>query len=195
MMMLISPGIVTDGPSMPKDVVLVLDTSGSMEGEKLGQARKALDYVLENLAAEDRFAVVEFSTGVRIFDDQLLPVSAVPGATRWVSRLEATGGTDIDGALARALRLVDNERPTFLLLLTDGVPTEGETDIGTIIENVSDRAPAMLASFRSALVTMSTPSSSTRSPSSIMVPPRMSAPVIRSIRPSLPFTAASVPRF
>ena len=147
MMLLISPGIVTDQPAVPKDVVLVLDTSGSMEGEKLEQAREALSYVLDNLAAGDRFAVVEFSTGVRMFDDQLLPVSEVAGAIRWVSRLEATGGTDIDSALERAMGLVDTERPTYLLFLTDGVPTEGETDIGTIVENVNDEAPGNVRLF------------------------------------------------
>ncbi len=147
MMLLVNPGIVADQPVAPKDVILVLDTSGSMEGEKLEQAREALAYVLGHLGAEDRFAVVEFSTGVRLFDDQPQPVSEAPEAIRWVARLEATGGTDIDGALENAMALVDQERPTYLLFLTDGLPTEGETAIGTIVDHVADQAPSNVRLF------------------------------------------------
>lgn len=140
-MLLAAPGIPAQETAISKDVIVVLDTSGSMEGEKLAQAKEALDYILQNLNEGDRFTIVEFSTGVRLYDDELLPASEAPDAIEWVDRLESTGGTDIDGALTEAMDLVDDERPTYVLFLTDGLPTEGETDTGNILENVSDAAP------------------------------------------------------
>jgi Ca-activated chloride channel family protein len=140
-LLLAGPGIATEQRPIPKDVVMVLDTSGSMEGEKFEQAQEALTYVLGQLNEEDRFTVVEFSTGVRLFEDELLNTEQVDDAIEWVEDLEATGGTDINGALTEAMELVETERPTYVLFLTDGLPTEGETDINAILENVADETP------------------------------------------------------
>ena len=106
-----------------RDVVLVLDTSGSMEGEKMEQAKDALDYVLENLNPEDRFNVIAFSTGTRRFASTLQPTSEVAAARRWVEQLQASGSTDISRALLEALALGrESERPMLLIFLTDGLP-------------------------------------------------------------------------
>jgi Ca-activated chloride channel homolog len=146
-LLLAGPGIATGTDTVAKDVVVVLDTSGSMEGDKIDQAKEALIYVLEHLNQEDRFTIVEFSTGVRLYDDDLQPASAAEDAVAWVNRLEATGGTDINGALLTAMDLVERERPTYLIFLTDGLPTEGETEISTILENVDEAAPDNLRLF------------------------------------------------
>jgi Ca-activated chloride channel family protein len=146
-LLLAAPGIEVEQQAIPKDVIMVLDTSGSMEGEKIVQAKEALTYVLEQLNDEDRFTVVEFSTGVRLFDDELLDTEDVEDAVEWVDRLAATGGTDINGALTEAMELVDTERPTYVLFLTDGLPTEGETDINAILENVAGSAPENVRLF------------------------------------------------
>ncbi len=140
-LLLAAPGIPLPETAIAKDVVVVLDTSGSMDGGKLDQAKEALDYILRNLNENDRFTIVEFSTGVRLYDKDLQPVSAASDAIAWVERLQPSGGTDIDGALTRAMELVDEERPTYLLFLTDGLPTEGETDIVDILENIGKAAP------------------------------------------------------
>jgi Ca-activated chloride channel family protein len=140
-LLLAAPGIDTDQPVVPKDVIVVLDTSGSMEGEKIEQARTALAYLLEHLNPEDRFNVVEFSTGVRMYAPGLQPADAAPEAVRWVSDLEATGGTDINRALLETMDMVESERPTYVLFLTDGLPTEGETGIDAILGNIRDAAP------------------------------------------------------
>ena len=140
-LLLAGPGVEVDQPAVAKDVVLVLDTSGSMEGEKIEQAREALTYVLEHLNPEDRFTVVEFSTGVRLYDHDLQPASAGEDAIRWVSDLEATGGTDINRALLEAMNMVDPDRATYVLFLTDGLPTEGETEMADILDNVQEAAP------------------------------------------------------
>jgi Ca-activated chloride channel family protein len=112
-----------------------------MEGEKIEQARDALTYVLEHLNSEDRFNVVSFSTGVRPFASGLRPASEREEAIAWVNQLDAVGGTDINRALLEALAQVDPERPTVLIFLTDGLPTEGVTEIEQILSNVDSVTP------------------------------------------------------
>ena len=125
----------------------MLDTSGSMEGEKIEQAREALLYVLEHLNPDDRFNIVEFSTGAREYARELVAPSEAEDAARWVERLGATGGTDINLALLTALDMVEPGRPTMILFLTDGLPTEGEIDTSRIIANVADAAPENVRLF------------------------------------------------
>jgi Ca-activated chloride channel family protein len=126
---------------VPRDVILVLDTSGSMEGEKIAQAKDALTYVLEHLNAEDRFNVIAFSTGLRQYARRLRPASDADEAVAWVEDLEAVGGTDINRALLEALAMVDEDRPTVIIFLTDGLPTEGVTEIEQILANTEAAAP------------------------------------------------------
>jgi Ca-activated chloride channel family protein len=146
-LLLAAPGIDQDTEIVAKDVVVVLDTSGSMEGEKIEQAREALLYVLDHLNPDDRFTVIEFSTGVREYARELIPASQAGEAVPWVERLEATGGTDINLALLSALDMVEPGRPTMLLFLTDGLPTEGEVDTGRILGNVADATPENVRLF------------------------------------------------
>jgi Ca-activated chloride channel family protein len=141
-LLLVAPPVEVDsGRVVPRDVFLVLDTSGSMDGEKIEQAREALTYVLEHLNREDRFNVIAFSTGLRQYARELRPAAEVQGATDWVRRLEAVGGTDINRALLEALAQADPERPTVLIFLTDGLPTEGVTEVEQILDNVEASAP------------------------------------------------------
>ncbi len=141
-MLLLTPPVEVDEEEIiPKDVIVVLDQSGSMFGEKWDQARAAVRYILEHLNAEDRFNVVAFSTGYRIYANELQSPANAGHAADWVQGLEAVGGTDIDGALAQAMAMADPDRPTVLLFITDGVPTEGETEIDQIIDHVEGTAP------------------------------------------------------
>ncbi len=140
-MILAAPGIPAQETAISKDVIVVLDTSGSMEGEKIEQAKEALVYILENLNEGDRFTIVEFSTGVRLYENELLSADEAQDAIDWVERLQSDGGTNIDEALTEAMELVDEERPTYVLFLTDGLPTEGETDTPDILDNVEQAAP------------------------------------------------------
>jgi Ca-activated chloride channel family protein len=124
---------------VPRDLVLVLDTSGSMRGVKMEQARKALKYCLDNLGANDRFGLINFATTVNRYEDKLLPADTeqLAKAKKWVEELEATGGTAINDALASALELRGREegRSFTVVFFTDGQPTIGETDMGKIIKN------------------------------------------------------------
>lgn len=129
--------------AVPKDICFVIDTSGSMAeegGKKIKQAREALDFCLQNLNRDDRFNIVSFSTDVRKFADGLVKVSqeSVPDAQEYVEGLKALGGTDINAALAEALKMrpKDSDRPYMVVFLTDGMPTVGETDPAAILKNV-----------------------------------------------------------
>jgi Ca-activated chloride channel family protein len=146
-LLLAAPGIDDNAEIVAKDVIVVLDTSGSMEGEKFAQAQEALLYVLDHLNAEDRFNIVEFSTGAREYARSLEPVSAVDDAKDWVQSLVAEGGTDINLALLNALDMVEPGRPTMILFLTDGLPTEGEVDTRHILSNVSDASASNIRLF------------------------------------------------
>jgi len=146
-LLLAAPGLPEASQIVAKDIILVLDTSGSMEGEKIEQAREALLYVLDHLNPDDRFNIVEFSTGAREYDRELLPSSARDEAKAWVEQLVATGGTDINLALLSALDMVQEVRPTMVLFLTDGLPTEGEVETSRILTNVADAAPENVRLF------------------------------------------------
>ncbi len=130
-----------------RDVVLVLDVSSSMEGEKLVQAKAALDYVLGRLNPEDRFNIVAFSTGTRPFAQSLQPVSEVEAARRWVGDLVASGSTDINRALLEAMTFVGDERPALVLFLTDGLPTMGVVDREEILRLALGSAPEQVRLF------------------------------------------------
>ncbi len=140
-LLLAAPNVEADPDQIvAKDVIFVLDQSGSMEGEKLAQAKAAAQYTLEHLNAQDRFNVIAFSTGLRAFSDQLEPAGGWVQAAEFVGRLEALGGTDINRALLEALAMADRERPTTLIFLTDGLATEGVFETAAILSNVAAAA-------------------------------------------------------
>jgi Ca-activated chloride channel homolog len=129
-LLLVQPPVeVAQETIVPKDIVLVVDQSGSMEGDKWRQAQEAAAYVMKNLNPQDRFNLVVFSSGVRVYSPRLMEASEAQGAVDWLNTLIAEGGTNISDALTQALNAVD-ERPTTILFMTDGEATEGilETD-------------------------------------------------------------------
>ncbi len=142
-LLLASPGVeATANRTQPKDVCFVLDTSGSMAGAKLEQAKKALAFCVENLNADDRFEVLRFATDVEPIFDRL--TEAVPAQRRraqeFIRDLKPTGGTAIDDALRKALALrpTEGKRPYVIIFLTDGLPTVGTTAEDKILANVKD---------------------------------------------------------
>ena len=120
---LAAPADLPAAAVLPKDLTVVIDHSGSMSGEPLAQARLAAEAVLARARDADRVNVVIFDDGV----ESLYPVPrAVTAEVRaeaiaYVRRITEGGGTDIAGALDRALasQLVD-DRPDVILFLTDG---------------------------------------------------------------------------
>lgn len=147
-LLLLAPSLETDADRIvARDVHLILDTSGSMEGEKFQQALAAADYVLGHLNSADRFSLLAFSSGIRTFSDGLRPAEDADEARRWLDGLSASGATDIHRALLETLAVADPERPTVVLFLTDGLPTEGVTEREGILEAVQETAPASLRMF------------------------------------------------
>jgi Ca-activated chloride channel family protein len=129
-----------------RDIVAVLDISGSMQGEKIKQATAAVRYIVEHLNPEDRFNLLTFSTGVSQWGRSLQPVSeqSVDAALAWLEDVRATGSTDINRALLEALAQLgapDADRPAYILFLTDGQPTQGEIDAAAIVRNALQNLP------------------------------------------------------
>lgn len=144
---LISPQLLTSQSQVvPRDVVLVLDTSGSMAGVKMDQARKAVRHCLDRLNPQDRFAVCNFSTTVGKYRDGLVESSReqVDNAKRWVDQLRAAGGTAIDDALAEALsyRTSEPDRTFTVIFFTDGQPTIGEVNPEKILKRFAAKNSA-----------------------------------------------------
>ena len=147
-LLLAAPKVEVDARQViAKDVILVLDVSGSMRGAKIEQAREALNFVLDNLNEEDRFNVIAFSTATRPYARDLVGADERGEARDFVGRLEASGSTDINRALLEALAMADPERPTILVFLTDGLPTVGEVVADRIVTNVGDAAPENVRIF------------------------------------------------
>lgn len=151
-LLLASPG--ADAPAHktnPKDIVFVLDTSGSMAGKKLEQARKALSFCIENLNDTDRFEVLRFSTESEGLFDKLTDAAREnrTKALDFVKDLRPMGGTAIDEALKKALALrpAEASRPFIVIFLTDGQPTVGETSEEKIVANTSREGSAQTRIF------------------------------------------------
>ena len=123
-----------------RDVTLVLDVSGSMSGVKIRQAREAGKQLLATLGSGDRFRLVDFSTDVRTFRDEFVYATPrnVRAATEYLESLDASGSTNISGALEEALRpSVTSGRLGLVLFVTDGEPTVGERDPEAIAARVA----------------------------------------------------------
>ncbi len=124
-----------------KDIVFVLDTSGSMaEDGKMEKARAALLFGIRSLRPEDRFNVISFAGEERLMESGLIRADEAGRSRgeRFVKSLRPTGGTNINGALLAALKQFDanEQRPKMLVFMTDGLPTVGETNVSRIIDNV-----------------------------------------------------------
>src|SRR6185295_11681140 len=140
--LLASPEVkAADCKPVPKTVVFVVDRSGSMSGEKIEQAKGAAKFVLNNLHEGDLFNIVAYDSEISTFRPELQKFNSDTrtAATGFIDGLYAGGSTDIDGALKRALgMLADNKRTTYVLFLTDGLPTSGETGETKIVKNTED---------------------------------------------------------
>jgi Ca-activated chloride channel family protein len=150
--LMLSPRVeLEQGKVMPKDVCLVIDTSGSMqEQDRIASARDAVQFCLRALNPDDRFALVTFSTGVEVYGEGLTQATPeeVDRAVAHVKKLEARGGTDLCNAVLHALGMVpDGERPYLVLLATDGKPTVGVRKPGEIIAKVEEANRANVRVF------------------------------------------------
>ncbi len=139
---MISPQVEVEADrTLSKNIVFILDTSGSMKGEKIRQAKGALSFCLNSLNKGDRFNLIDFDDQVKSFETSLVRAGSeeVQKALSFVDKTEADGGTNINEALLTGLRQIESaEGPSFVIFLTDGLPTVGETDINNILKNIKE---------------------------------------------------------
>lgn len=138
-----SPGFTEDSRKfLPKDIGFVLDVSGSMAGEKLSKAKKALKFCVENLNPGDRFEIIKFSTEAESLFTKLEKVNkkSKREAKLFIDELRAIGGTNIDEALDMALNVNKiRGRPYTIIFITDGKPTIGETNEDRLLDKLKKR--------------------------------------------------------
>ncbi|NXG37039.1 ITIH4 inhibitor, partial [Dromaius novaehollandiae] len=142
-------------PVFPKNVVFVIDRSGSMAGRKIEQTRDALLKILQDLRAEDHFSFITFNSKVAEWRSSLLEATAenVARAAAFVQTLIASGGTDIQQALLAAVdalrraEALPERSVSMIILLTDGQPTSGETDVEVIQEDIQKAISGKYALF------------------------------------------------
>lgn len=123
-----------------KDIVFVLDTSGSMADEgKMDKAKNALLFGVRTLREGDRFNIVNFAGEEHLMERKLISADAA-GKKRgeeFVNKLRPTGGTNINDSLIASLKQFEKgDRPKMLVFMTDGNPTVGITDAEKIVANL-----------------------------------------------------------
>jgi Ca-activated chloride channel family protein len=138
----VTPAYDTAKKALPKDITFVLDVSGSMAGDKIAQAKRALRFCLSNLNPDDRFDVIRFSTEADALFGRLEIADRenVRRAREYVDGLRAIGGTNTEEALTLALKSNNggSSRPKVVIFITDGKPTVGETDEDKLVRRVRE---------------------------------------------------------
>ncbi|KAF7229431.1 inter-alpha-trypsin inhibitor heavy chain H2 isoform X1 [Nothobranchius furzeri] len=134
-------------PALPKNIVFVIDISGSMWGVKMKQTVEAMKAILDDLELEDYFSIIDFNHNVRCWSEELVPGSAIQiaDAKNYIENIKPNGGTNINEALMRAVQmlvrasnqgLINPRSVSMIILVSDGDPTVGEIKLSTIQKNV-----------------------------------------------------------
>ncbi|XP_004864434.1 inter-alpha-trypsin inhibitor heavy chain H1 isoform X1 [Heterocephalus glaber] len=133
--------------NMRKNLVFVIDISGSMEGQKVKQTKEALLKILGDMQPEDYFDLVLFGSHVQSWRGSLVQVSKanLQAAQDFVRRFSLNGATNLNGGLLRGIEILTkaqeslpelSNHASILIMLTDGEPTEGVTDRAQIQRNI-----------------------------------------------------------
>jgi Ca-activated chloride channel family protein len=137
MLLMVMPPEQEQQESLAREVVFILDTSGSMGGESIRQAKAALLMAVERMRPQDRFNVIEFNSRARALfrDSKAGSRENVEQAVAFIDQLEADGGTEIRKALELALDgKQKHERIRQVVFLTDG-SVSNEEELFTLIHN------------------------------------------------------------
>uniref|UniRef100_A0A674EZC9 Inter-alpha-trypsin inhibitor heavy chain H3-like n=1 Tax=Salmo trutta TaxID=8032 RepID=A0A674EZC9_SALTR len=134
----------SDLPRIPKNLVFIIDRSGSMHGRKMEQTREALLKILGDLAEDDHFGLITFDSSVSTWRKELLPANQdnLEAAKSFARNIHERGATDINAAVLEGTAML-NRHPqggsvSLLILLTDGDPTTGETNLEKIHKNIKE---------------------------------------------------------
>jgi Ca-activated chloride channel homolog len=123
LLMLLPPAAGAEAARLPREVIYVIDTSGSMEGPSIRQAREALEMAVSRLSAGDRFNIVDFNSYATPLFPEARPASTdnLDKARHFVRSLRAQNGTEMAAALDLALNgKEDTKRVRQVIFLTDG---------------------------------------------------------------------------
>ncbi|XP_065810905.1 inter-alpha-trypsin inhibitor heavy chain H3-like isoform X4 [Labrus bergylta] len=127
---------------IPKNVAFVIDQSSSMHGRKIQQTRTALIRILNDLAEEDHFGLITFDSSIFHWKRELVQATEenLASAKTFALQIQDRGATDINQAVLEGARMLNaNPREgsaSILILLTDGDPTSGVTNLEVIQSNV-----------------------------------------------------------
>jgi len=150
MMMLAPQEVVDANDIVARDIVFIMDVSGSMSGYKIQQTKAAYNFFIDHLNPDDRFNVISFSDDAKSWQPCLVNADTQNrnAAKEFVSKLGATGGTNIDAALHRAVSILGEAISTkAIVFLTDGEPTSGITNFDSIALNMKNRNTAGIRTF------------------------------------------------
>ncbi|XP_041944217.1 inter-alpha-trypsin inhibitor heavy chain H3-like isoform X3 [Alosa sapidissima] len=131
-------------PRIPKNVVFIIDQSGSMHGKKIQQTRSALLRILEDLGEDDHFGLICFDDRISPWKRELLRATQqnLENAKAFVRSIQNRGSTDINAAVLKGVEMIKRYHKegsaSVLILLTDGDPTSGVTDLSRIQSNVRE---------------------------------------------------------
>uniref|UniRef100_A0A8C4M4S1 Inter-alpha-trypsin inhibitor heavy chain 4 n=1 Tax=Equus asinus asinus TaxID=83772 RepID=A0A8C4M4S1_EQUAS len=145
-------------PTIPKNVIFVIDQSGSMAGRKIQQTRDALIKIVDDLGPKDQFNLVCFNEEATQWKPSLVPASAenMKEARNFAAGIMARGGTNINDAVLLAVQLLERANKqellpagsvSLIILLTDGDPTVGETNRANIQKNVQEAISGQCSLF------------------------------------------------
>ncbi|CAI5687718.1 unnamed protein product [Oreochromis niloticus] len=132
----------SDLPRIPKNVVFVIDQSGSMHGRKIEQTRTALVHILNDLAEDDYFGLITFDGNIFHWKQELVQANSknLESAKNFARNIQDRGSTDINEAVLQGARMLNEHNregsASILILLTDGDPTSGVTNLEKIQSNV-----------------------------------------------------------
>lgn len=132
---------VVEQKRIPRELIFIVDSSGSMEGQSMEAARKALFYALDKLHEQDKFNIIDFDSQTRLFQPTAVFASRANRreATRFVYNLQADGGTEMAGALQSAL--AEQGADGFVrqvIFLTDGSVSNEQQLFDYIKQNLGD---------------------------------------------------------
>uniref|UniRef100_A0AAY4E327 Inter-alpha-trypsin inhibitor heavy chain 2 n=1 Tax=Denticeps clupeoides TaxID=299321 RepID=A0AAY4E327_9TELE len=132
---------------LSKNIVFVIDVSGSMWGLKMKQTVSAMEAILDDLTMDDYFSIIDFNHNVRCWSEELVPGTSIQisEAKNYIKNIKPNGGTNINEALLRAVQmllkasiqgLIDPRSVSMIILVSDGDPTVGEIKLSSIQKNV-----------------------------------------------------------
>jgi Ca-activated chloride channel family protein len=141
LLMVMPPAGGRPAASLPREVIFVIDTSGSMHGASILQAKEALELAVLRLGPRDRFNVIEFNSDASVLftDARAATAENLALATRWIRALKAQGGTEMAAALRLALNGRESaDRVRQVIFLTDGAVGNEEALFRLIAERLGD---------------------------------------------------------